>query len=79
VAVCPLSRSLFVSLSPGCQDADQKVRFLNSIHLLLRTVQLTGLSEGLDIFCRRFKLAENTEVRGHLVDLGKGARPPGTL
>ena len=79
MAVCPLSRSLFVSLSPGCQDAEQKMRFLNSIRLLLRSARLTGLSEGLDIFCRRFDLVESIEVRGHLVNLGKGARPPSTL
>jgi len=79
MAVCPLSRSLFVSLCPGCQHVDQKMRFLDSIRLLLRTVQLTGLSEGLDIFCRRFRLVECTEVRGHLAAPGKGARPPGTL
>ena len=55
------------------------MRFLNSIRLLLRSTRLTGLSEGLDIFCRRFDLVESIEVRGHLVDLGKGARPSTTL
>ncbi|XP_075302297.1 maestro heat-like repeat-containing protein family member 7 isoform X2 [Opisthocomus hoazin] len=44
------------------EDAEQKMRFLDNIRLLLRTVQLTGLSEGLDIFCRRFRLVENIEM-----------------
>ena len=79
MAVCPFSRSLFVSLSPGCQDADQKMMFLNNICLLFKSARVTGLLEGLDIFCHRFRLAENIEVRGHPAAPGKGPRPPSTL
>ena len=52
--------------------------FLHSICILCRTARHLDLSQGLDIFCHSYELAENIKVRGHPAPLGKGARPPGT-
>jgi len=68
----------FVSLSPGCQDKAQKIRFLRSIRRLCRAARHKGLLEGLDVFCHKEQLAEHIKVRGQLAALGKGAGLPGT-
>ncbi|XP_010006126.1 PREDICTED: LOW QUALITY PROTEIN: uncharacterized protein LOC104397812, partial [Chaetura pelagica] len=57
--VSPFSPSLMVSPSPGCQGQDQKIKFLECIHMLCRTTRHSGLTEGLDVFCHRYELAEN--------------------
>ena len=54
------------------------MKFLESICSLCRTARHHGLSQGLDIFCHGYELAEKVKVRGHPVALGKGARTPGT-
>ena len=54
------------------------MKFLDSICILCRTAKHQGLSQGLDVFCHSYELAENIKVRGHPAPLGKGARPPGT-
>ncbi|XP_071658794.1 uncharacterized protein [Patagioenas fasciata] len=58
----PISCSLFVSLSPGCQDEERKLKFLKSVAMLFRAATYNGLSQGLDLFCQRYKLAENIKV-----------------
>ncbi|XP_040399776.1 uncharacterized protein LOC121063421 isoform X2 [Cygnus olor] len=46
----------------GCQDEVQKMKFLRNIVTVCTTAQEKGLLEGLDIFCRGNKLAENVQV-----------------
>ncbi|KAM9591512.1 uncharacterized protein ACIBXB_006317 [Morphnus guianensis] len=54
LAVCPqLSHSLFVSLSPGCQEEGQKMKFLKSICNLCTSTRYCTLSQCLDVFCHR--------------------------
>ncbi|KAM6100881.1 LOW QUALITY PROTEIN: ATPase family AAA domain-containing protein 2-like, partial [Pterocles gutturalis] len=50
----------FVS-SPG-QEHGQKMEFLHSICTLCDTARRRGLSQGLDIFCHRYDLAENIKL-----------------
>ncbi|XP_021237043.1 maestro heat-like repeat family member 5 [Numida meleagris] len=44
------------------KDLVQKMQFLNCIITLCSTARNKGLTEGLDVFCHRNKLAENVEV-----------------
>ena len=76
--VSTFSRSPFVSLSPGCQEEAQRIRFLEIICTLCKAARRQGLSQGLNAFCHRFELAENIKVRGHPAGLGRGARSLGT-
>ena len=46
------------------------MKFLRNIVTVCTTAQEKGLLEGLDIFCRGNKLAENVQVRGRLVGWG---------
>lgn len=41
------------------------MKFLDSICILCRTARHQGLSQGLDVFCHSYELAENIKVRGH--------------
>lgn len=66
LAVSILPRSLFVSLSPGCQDS-HKFTFLKSTYVLCKTALKSGLTQGLDLFCQTCEVVENIKVRGHLV------------
>lgn len=54
------------------------MKFLDSICILCRTAKHQGLSQGLDVFCHSYELAENIKVRGHPAGLGRGARSLGT-
>lgn len=76
LAMClPLSRYPFVSLSPGCQDETQKMRFLQSIRTICRATRHKGLSQGLDVFCHGDELAGSITVRGHPAGLAGGQGP----
>lgn len=71
LAVCPHSScSLFVYLSPACQDARCKITFLYNIMDLCISTVFFGSSRRLIDFCRRYDLVERIQVRG------KRVRPP---
>ena len=55
----------------GCQDEEDKMRFLRNICTVCTTAKDKGLSEGLDIFCRRNKLAQAIMVRGRAAGWGR--------
>lgn len=66
LAVSTLPHSLFVSLSPGCQDT-HKFTFLKSTYVLCKTALKSDLTQGLDLFCQSCEVVENIMVRRHLV------------
>ncbi|KAF4798324.1 hypothetical protein TURU_065261 [Turdus rufiventris] len=53
---------VFVSSPDQLQDKDLKHKFLDSICTLCRAARDSGFSQGLDVFCRRYKLGEMIEV-----------------
>ncbi|OPJ89888.1 hypothetical protein AV530_011569 [Patagioenas fasciata monilis] len=55
------------------QDEEQKMEFLKCIAMIFRDATYNDLSEGLDLFCQRYELAENIKVSGDLTALGKEA------
>ena len=60
-----------VSLPPGCQDKDLKMKFLRSIISVCRSARNCDLWCGLDAFCNKYELAEHIKVMGNpLVALG---------
>ncbi|XP_071658797.1 maestro heat-like repeat-containing protein family member 7 [Patagioenas fasciata] len=44
------------------KDEERKLKFLKSVAMLFRAATYNGLSQGLDLFCQRYKLAENIKV-----------------
>lgn len=68
---CPV-----VSLSPGCQMKDSKLKFLDSICTLCRSATDCGSLLGLEFFCRRYELAEKIKVRVHLRKRVQGTPAP---
>ncbi|KAK2521115.1 hypothetical protein Q9233_011105 [Columba guinea] len=44
------------------KDEERKLKFLTSIAVLFRAATYNSLCQGLDLFCQRYKLAENIKV-----------------
>ncbi|XP_063275689.1 uncharacterized protein LOC134562196 [Prinia subflava] len=61
LAMCPPLRHPIVSLSPGCQMKDTKLKFLESVCTPCRSATERGSLLGLELFCCRHKLAEKIE------------------
>jgi len=49
------------------------MEFLESVIMVYRTAIHNDSPQGLDVFCHRYQLAENIQVRGHPSALGEGA------
>ncbi|XP_071588662.1 maestro heat-like repeat-containing protein family member 7 isoform X1 [Heliangelus exortis] len=60
--VCPLSASLFLSLPTACQDTEQVTRFLKCICALCGCAKILGSTQGMEIFCHGYRLAETIKM-----------------